>query len=105
LMAHWERVLPIPIFQLGYEELTSDQEAVSRRLVEFCGLDWDERCLHFHQTERAVLTSSALQVRQPLYRSSVGRWKRYEKHLGPLLEGLGRPHYEGNPCMSPRPPQ
>ena len=90
LMAHWARVLPLPLFELDYEELTADQEAVSRRLVEFCGLDWDERCLRFHETERTVLTSSALQVRQPMYRNSVGRWKRFEKHLGPLIEALGR---------------
>jgi tetratricopeptide (TPR) repeat protein len=88
LMAYWARALPLPMFELRYEELTADQEAVSRRLIEFCGLDWDERCLRFHETERTVLTPSALQVRQPLYRSSVGRWKRYEKHLGPLIEAL-----------------
>jgi tetratricopeptide (TPR) repeat protein len=91
LMAHWSRVLPLPMFDLNYEELTADQEAVSRRLIEFCGLEWDDRCLRFHETRRAVQTSSALQVRRPMYRSSVGRWKRYEKHLGPLLEALGNP--------------
>jgi tetratricopeptide (TPR) repeat protein len=88
LMAHWARVLPLPIFELNYEELTADQEAVSRRLVEFCGLEWDDRCLRFNETERPVRTASVLQVRRPMYRSSVGRWKRYEKHLGPLLEAL-----------------
>jgi tetratricopeptide (TPR) repeat protein len=89
LMDHWRRVLPLPLFELHYEELTADQEAVSRRLVEFCGLDWDERCLRFHETQRPVRTASTLQVRRPMYRSSVGRWKRYEAHLGPLLEALG----------------
>jgi tetratricopeptide (TPR) repeat protein len=89
VMAHWRRVLPVPMFELHYEELTADQEAVSRRLVEFCGLGWDERCLRFHETERPVRTASTLQVRRPMYRSSVGRWKRYEAHLGPLLEALG----------------
>ena len=88
-MAHQAQVLPLPIFELIYEELTADQEAVSRRLIRFCGLDWDERCLRFHETKRTVNTSNALQVRQPLYRSSVGRWKRYQVHLGPLLEALG----------------
>jgi tetratricopeptide (TPR) repeat protein len=91
LMAHLTQVLPLPIFELQYEELTADQEAVSRRLVEFCGLDWDERCLRFHQTARAVNTSNALQVRQPVYRSSVGRWKHYEAYLGPLLEAISVP--------------
>jgi hypothetical protein len=90
LMAHWAEVLPLPVFKLSYEELTADQEAVSRRLVEFCGLEWDERCLRFNETERHVRTASALQVRRPLYRTSVGRWKRYERHLAPLLEALGR---------------
>jgi tetratricopeptide (TPR) repeat protein len=89
LMAHWTQVLPVPIFELRYEELTADQEAVSRRLLDFCGLDWDERCLRFNETKRAVRTASAMQVRQPLYRSSVGRWKRYQAHLQPLLEALG----------------
>jgi tetratricopeptide (TPR) repeat protein len=90
LMAHWTRVLPVPIFELQYEELTAEQEAVSRRMVEFCGLEWDERCLRFNETERVVRTASSLQVRQPMYRSSVGRWKRYEKHLKPLLDALGQ---------------
>jgi Flp pilus assembly protein TadD len=90
LMAHWSRVLPIPIFDLYYEELTADQEAVSRRLIAFCGLEWDDRCLRFHETQRTVRTPSNLQVRKPIYRSAVGRWKRYEAHLKPLLEALGR---------------
>jgi tetratricopeptide (TPR) repeat protein len=92
LMAHQARVLPLPSFELRYEELMENQEEVSRRLVAFCGLDWDERCLRFHETDRPVNTSNALQVRQPLYRSSVGRWKRYQEYLGPLLEALG---YDG----------
>jgi hypothetical protein len=89
LMVHFTRVLPLPLFELRYEELIANQEAVSRRLIEFCGLDWDDRCLRFHDTARAVNTSNALQVRKPLYRNSVGRWKRYAAHLGPLLEALG----------------
>jgi hypothetical protein len=69
----------------------ADQEGVSRRLLAFCGLDWDDRCLRFHETERAVRTLSALQVRRPLYGSSVGRWRRYEPFLGPLREALAGP--------------
>ena len=61
---------------------------MSRRLVEFCGLDWDDQCLRFHENPRVVTTFSTLQVRQPMYRSSVGRWRRYEKHLAPLLAAL-----------------
>jgi hypothetical protein len=87
-MSHWAAVLPLPILQVGYEELTTNQEALSRRLISFCGLDWDERCLHFHETRRPVWTSSILQVRRPMYRSSVGRWKHYESHLQPLFDAL-----------------
>jgi tetratricopeptide (TPR) repeat protein len=88
LMAHWKAVLPAPIFELQYEELTAEPEAVSRRLLAFCGLDWDERCLRPHEAQRPVRTASMLQVRKPIYRSAVGRWKRYEKHVQPLLEAL-----------------
>ncbi len=88
LMAHWARVLPVPLFELRYEALTADPEAVSRRLLTFCGLEWDERCLRFHETRRVVRTSSLHQVRQPLYQSSVGRWQAYADYLGPLLEVL-----------------
>jgi tetratricopeptide (TPR) repeat protein len=95
LMTHWARVLPLPVFELRYEDLTADQEAVSRRLVEFCGLEWDERCLRFHESRRAVRTVSALQVHRPLYRSAVGRWKRYEKYLGPLIQALGQARASG----------
>jgi hypothetical protein len=87
-MLHWAKVLPLPIFELNYEELIADQEGISRRLVAFCGLEWDERCLSFHETQRVVRTASTLQVRQPMYRSSVGRWKRYEDQLQPLIEVL-----------------
>jgi tetratricopeptide (TPR) repeat protein len=88
LMAHWARALPVPVFELRYEDFTADQEATTRRLLDFCGLSWDERCLRFHETRREVSTASGLQVRRPMYRSSVGRWKRYEAHLGPLLAAL-----------------
>jgi hypothetical protein len=90
LMAHWATVLPVRVFELNYEELTTDQEAVSRRMVEYCGLPWDDRCLRFNENKRVVRTASALQVRRPMYTSSVGRWKRYEPFLGPLLEEMGR---------------
>jgi tetratricopeptide (TPR) repeat protein len=86
LMIHWTQVLPI--FELRYEELTAAPEQVSRELLAYCGLDWDDRCLRFHETGRPVRTASMLQVRQPMYRSAVGRWKHYEKHLGPLIEAL-----------------
>ncbi len=88
LMAHWKSVLRIPVMDLQYESLVEDQEAVSRSMVEFCGLEWDERCLHFYESRRFVTTASYDQVRRPIYRKSVARWKRYERHLEPLLRAL-----------------
>ena len=89
LMGHWRTVLPTPVHEQSYESLVVSLESESRRLVEFCGLDWDERCLDFHLTERSVHTASGWQVRQPIYRRSVERWRNYERHLGPLREALG----------------
>lgn len=90
LMAHWREVLPLEMLDVQYEALIEDQEAMSRRLIEFLGLPWDDRCLAFHAQQREVRTASFWQVRQPLYASSVGRWRRYEQHLGPLMQALGR---------------
>ena len=89
LMDHWRRVLPLAMFELDYEDLLSNQELVSRDLVEFCGLDWDPACLEFHTSRRVVRTASNWQVRQPLFTSSLRRWKNYEKHLAPLKEAMG----------------
>jgi hypothetical protein len=89
LMAHWRQVLPSGVMlEVQYEEVTADLECQARRIVAHCGLDWDDACLSFHKTERAVRTASAIQVRQPIYRSSVGRSRPYEHMLGPLLEAL-----------------
>ena len=88
LMAHWTETLAQPILEVQYEHLVADTEMVSRKMIEFCGLEWDNACLAFHKTDRAVLTASQWQVRQPVYKSSVQRWKRYEKHLGVLLREL-----------------
>jgi tetratricopeptide (TPR) repeat protein len=85
LATHWMRVLPLEILAIDYEKLVWDLEGESRRLVEFLGLEWEPACLDFHLTERPVLTASAWQVRQPLYRRSVARWLRYARHLSPLL--------------------
>jgi tetratricopeptide (TPR) repeat protein len=101
LMDHWSAVLPLLIFHLEYEGLTKDQEAVSRQLVQFCGLEWDDRCLRFHESRRPVQTASALQVRQPLYRTSVGRWNRYKSHLRTLLEALGNDSSAHHPSLRP----
>jgi Flp pilus assembly protein TadD len=88
LMAHWHTALPGELCEVPYEELVRHQEAVSRELVEHCGLPWDERCLAFHDNPRTVQTASKDQVRRPMYRSSIGRWKRYANHLQPLIDTL-----------------
>jgi tetratricopeptide (TPR) repeat protein len=88
LVQHWREVLPVPILEIEYETLVADLEGESRRLIDFLGLEWDPACLAFHETERAVLTASYWQVRQPLYASSAGRWRRYRHHIGPLLREL-----------------
>jgi tetratricopeptide (TPR) repeat protein len=90
VMAHWRRALPEhAMLEVQYEELIADFEPQARRVLAYCGLDWDPRCLAFHRTERPVRTSSAVQVREPLYRSSIGRWHSVRHLLRPLLDGLG----------------
>lgn len=89
LMEHWRRVLPNPILDLRYEEMVADQEGTSRTLIKFAGLDWDDRCLAFQNTERAIQTASIWQARQPIYTTSVARWRHYEEHLQPLIRALG----------------
>jgi tetratricopeptide (TPR) repeat protein len=88
LTAHWRKVLPCPVLEIQYETLVANLESESRRLIDFLGLDWDPACLSFHKTDRPVLTASHWQVRQPLYTSSVGRWRHHQHHLGPLLREL-----------------
>jgi hypothetical protein len=89
LMAHWHRVLPPGrILDIRYEEVVADLEGQARRIIAHCGLNWDPRCLAFHQTQRPVLTASAAQVRQPIYNTAVGRWRVHEEALRPLLTEL-----------------
>jgi len=89
LMAHWHRVLPAGrILDVHYEEVVTDLEGQARRIIAHCGLPWDDRCLSFHETERPVRTASFMQVRQPIYKKAVGRWREYEEFLGPLLAAL-----------------
>jgi tetratricopeptide (TPR) repeat protein len=93
LMAHWRAVLPPgTLLDVPYEELVADQEGWSRKILDFLGLEWDERVLNFHETKRDVATASFWQVRQKMFKSSVQRWRNYEKFIGPLrdLRGLGR---------------
>lgn len=91
LMAHWVDVLDLPILEVVYEELVEDLENQTRRLIEFCSLPWDESCLQFHQTGRSVMTLSYDQVRRPIYRTSMGRWRSFKAHLSPLLALLEVP--------------
>jgi tetratricopeptide (TPR) repeat protein len=88
LMAHWHGVLPLRILDVQYEELVADLEGQSRRMVEFAGLGWDDACLEFWRTERVVRTASNLQVRRPIYTSSIGRADAYRPWLGPLIDAL-----------------
>jgi tetratricopeptide (TPR) repeat protein len=95
LMAHWQRELDLSILTVQYEALVEDQAGVSRRIIEFCGLDWDDRCLRYYERADPAHTLSYDQVRQPIYTTSVGRARRFERHLGPLREALAAPDDPG----------
>jgi tetratricopeptide (TPR) repeat protein len=88
LMDHWKAVIDLPILDVAYEELVDDPEGQCRRLIAFAGLDWDDRCLRFHESDRVTRTASLDQVRRPIYRSSIGRHTRFETHIGPLRQAL-----------------
>jgi tetratricopeptide (TPR) repeat protein len=88
LMDHWRTVLPVPIHEVDYEETVDDLEGVARRLVLACGLEWEAECLQFHTTSRPVNTASLAQVRQPIHKKSVARWKNYEHGLAELFSAL-----------------
>jgi tetratricopeptide (TPR) repeat protein len=90
MMRHWRSVLPEGVMlEVAYEDVVRDFEPQARRMIAHCGLDWDPRCLSFHETKRPVNTASLVQVRQPLFTDSVGRWRIYGERLKPLLEALG----------------
>ncbi len=88
LMDHWKVIIDIPYTEAVYEEMVENQDAQTRRLVDFVGLPFDERTLKFYESDRVVNTASVDQARKPIYKSSVARWKRFEKHLKPLIDGL-----------------
>ncbi|HEY7330295.1 MAG TPA: tetratricopeptide repeat protein [Gemmataceae bacterium] len=88
LMGHWAATLPVPLLHIDYEDTVADLEGVARKLVSWCGLEWEPACLNFHQTERPVRTASVTQVRQPIYTRSVKRWKNYEPALNELFAKL-----------------
>lgn len=89
LMELWHKVTPGFALDVRYEDIIKDQEGQTRRLLEFCGLEWDDACLEFFHNEKAVRTLSASQVRQPIYSSSIGNWKKYRKELAPLIDVMG----------------
>lgn len=90
VMAHWGKVLPPgALLEVQYEDLIEDPETHARKLIDFCGLAWDPACLKFHESDRPVKTASVSQVRKPIYKSSVARWRRYGSSLDPLIEALG----------------
>jgi tetratricopeptide (TPR) repeat protein len=88
LMQYWRSVLPVEMLEVDYEDTVSDVEATARRLVKWCGLDWEPACVAFHEGKQPVRTASVSQVRQPIYRRSVGRWQNYERSLGPVFRRL-----------------
>jgi tetratricopeptide (TPR) repeat protein len=89
LMDHWDEVLPGRVHRVQYEDMVGDTETQIRALLEYCGLEFEEQCLRFYETERAIRTPSAEQVRQPVYKEGLEHWRNYEAHLGPLKRALG----------------
>jgi hypothetical protein len=89
LMAHWRHELPGRFLELRYEQVVDNTEEAARTLLEWCGLSWDDRVLRFYENDRKVNTASVRQVRQPIYKSSVGRWKKWEPYIQPLLAEIG----------------
>ena len=88
IMNHWRTVLPVAIHEIDYEDTVNDLEGVARRLITAAGLEWEPACLEFHRTERPVRTASVSQVRQPVYKGSLNRWKNYEPALAELFAAL-----------------
>ena len=84
IMVHWDKVLPLSILHLRYEELVDDYENKIPEIIKFLGIEWNELCLNFHVSPGAVRTASKWQVRQPIYKDSVGRWKIYIDYMAPF---------------------
>lgn len=89
LMAHWRETLPLRLYESKYEALVENQEAESRKLIDFVGLEWDDHCLEFYENSRSIYTASVWQVRQPIYSSSKERWRNYDRHIAPLKQAIG----------------
>ena len=90
LMSHWHEVLDVPILDVHYEETVLAYEHQVRRILEHCGLPFEEQCLRYWETDRAVRTASSEQVRQPIYTGALGNWRRYDQHIGLWKEQLGQ---------------
>lgn len=103
LMRHWRDTCSLPMLEVQYESLVADIETQARRILEFVGLPWDDRYLRFYDSKRTVTTASVEQVRQPIYTTSVARWKRYEKHLAPLIDALREAGVDIPDTISPDP--
>ncbi|MFQ5982148.1 MAG: sulfotransferase, partial [Woeseiaceae bacterium] len=88
LMEHWHKVLPGKVVDIQYEQVVADLETQVGRILDYCGLPFDEACLRFYETERAIRTASSEQVRRPIYSSSVNLWRNYESHLDELIHVL-----------------
>ena len=89
LCQHWRETLGDQLIEVQYEDMVNDTESEIRRLLDHCGLDFEEQCLRFYETERAVRTPSSEQVRQPVYTQGLEQWRNFDAHLGPLKEALG----------------
>ena len=89
LMQHWDQVLPGRVLRVQYEEVVHDLESQVRRILEHCELPFEQACVDFHATERAVRTASSEQVRQPIFRGGLDQWENFEPFLSPLKEALG----------------
>jgi hypothetical protein len=88
-MAHWDEALPGRVLRVWHEDVVDDLEGNVRRMLDFCGLEFEATCVDFHKTERSVRTASSEQVRQPIFREGLDQWKHYEPWLKPLKDALG----------------
>jgi len=89
MIKHWHKVLPGRVLDVHYEDTVTDLEGQVRRILDHCGLPFEEECLRFYETDRAVKTASSEQVRQPIYQGALGKWRKYEAHLEDWKEQLG----------------
>ncbi len=101
-MAHYDAVLPGRVHRVVYERMVDDTESEVRRLLDYCGLPFEDACLRFYENDRAVRTASSEQVRQPIFRDAVDHWRHYEPWLDPLKDALG-PVLDAYPAAPPLP--